>query len=103
MLDPGFDDAPHPSEYEPDGWAHDMSAVVGESTDCCVRCGAVTNRRPCQIPPPPVAECGCGVRYLEGPWGELDLVGMMPDGAGGSFEIRNCVCGSTISREDGEQ
>ena len=45
-----------------------------------------------------VAECGCGARYDEEGWQDLDEGGQQDDGDGGEIELRRCCCGSTISR-----
>jgi hypothetical protein len=44
-----------------------------------------------------VARCACGHAYTAEGWAELELVGDID----GVLEQRNCVCGSTISREKG--
>ena len=44
-----------------------------------------------------VAWCACGHAYSVEEWAELELVGDVD----GVLEQRNCVCGSTISREKG--
>ena len=56
-------------------------------------------------PPPggyhrtPCCHC-CGAVYAtRRDWLTLDWVGTMPDHAGGQLELRNCRCGSTLSRQ----
>lgn len=44
-----------------------------------------------------VGWCACGHAYTAQQWAELELVGDVD----GVLEQRNCVCGSTISREKG--
>ena len=54
------------------------------------------------INPPPrcvVKECGCGETYDQEQWQELPLLGAMPDGVGGTLELRNCGCLSTLAVE----
>ena len=41
--------------------------------------------------------CPCGQRHDRNDWERLRLVGTMDDGDGGTLELRNCQCGSTIS------
>lgn len=48
-----------------------------------------------------VRQCPCGVRYDEEGWAKLHVVGEQDDGAGGTFELRNCaLCHFSISRGD---
>jgi hypothetical protein len=45
-----------------------------------------------------VSVCGsCGRQYSPATWKALHLVGEQSDGEGGVLELRNCLCGSTIS------
>lgn len=46
----------------------------------------------------PVKECACGLSYDRDEWQALRLVGVQHAGAL-DLELRNCVCGSTISVE----
>lgn len=48
-----------------------------------------------------VAECSCGATYIAATWEHLELVGTIDDRAEGGwfYEQRNCVCGSTMTRE----
>jgi hypothetical protein len=46
---------------------------------------------------PVIKRCSCGRVYDLQAWRVLHLVGFQPDD-GGSQELRNCACGSTISR-----
>ena len=41
--------------------------------------------------------CACGRRYDSDGWERLQRLGTMDDGEGGTLEIRNCECRSTIS------
>lgn len=41
-------------------------------------------------------KCRCGATYTPETWSQLPLVGHQDD-VGGSLELRNCTCGSTIS------
>lgn len=53
-----------------------------------------TTRTTTTSPPPPfrlAKACPCGARYDEEGWRELPYVGVMPDGAGGSLVLRNCL------------
>ena len=43
--------------------------------------------------------CGCGNRFDAEQWRQLRLVGRQDDGEGGTLELRNCPCGSTICIE----
>lgn len=46
-----------------------------------------------------VAVCACGSSYSEPAWRRLHFVGVMPgEREGEPIELRNCACGSTISR-----
>ncbi len=52
------------------------------------------------LPPPPslpLKQCRCGCVYTPSEWSGLEYVGLMDDGAGGTLELRNCLCGSTIA------
>lgn len=42
-------------------------------------------------------ECSCGATHTLGEWVKLPLVGHCEDGGGGTLELRNCRCGSTIA------
>jgi hypothetical protein len=50
---------------------------------------------------PDVAKCSCGATYIAATWERLELVGRIDDRDEGGmlFEQRNCVCGSTMTRE----
>lgn len=48
-------------------------------------------------PPPPVKVCTCGEEIAADEWLRLQWVGEMSDGDGGTLELRNHHCGSTIS------
>lgn len=51
-----------------------------------------------------VKPCGCGRAYGIAAWSALAYVGRMPSGEEGvELELRNCVCGSTISIETLEE
>jgi hypothetical protein len=44
--------------------------------------------------------CGCGLSHtLPASWLALPFVGLQDDGDGGHLELRNCPCGSTLTRE----
>ena len=49
--------------------------------------------------PPTVARCACGAAYTEAEWQRLRRVGVQEDVFGfPPQELRDCRCGSTISR-----
>jgi hypothetical protein len=49
--------------------------------------------------PETVARCACGAAYTEKEWLRLRLLGVQEDVFGAPpSELRNCRCGSTISR-----
>ena len=56
---------------------------------------------PRQKPEPLIKRCPppCGKVYTLAQWRELHLVGTMDDGAGGTLELRNCVCETTLAVE----
>jgi hypothetical protein len=49
----------------------------------------------------PYKTCACGASYTREAWGRLEYVGLQHDAGehGEPCEMRNCVCGSTISVE----
>jgi hypothetical protein len=50
------------------------------------------------IPPFTFKACSaCGRGYTREEWLALPLVGIQPDLGGGSMELRNCVCRSTLA------
>jgi len=50
-----------------------------------------------QILPQKPIVCKCGRAHIPIDWVMLDYIGTQPDGDGGLLELRNCLCGSTIS------
>ncbi len=46
-----------------------------------------------------VTTCSCGQTYTAAAFRNLPLCGYQADGDGGELELRNCACGSTISRD----
>jgi len=46
--------------------------------------------------PSPYKVCSCGVQYTLEAWCALPYVGVLVD-PDESFELRNCVCGSTLA------
>lgn len=44
-----------------------------------------------------VRRCGCGREHTRPGWCALDFVGYQPGAEGRVLEMRNCLCGSTIT------
>jgi hypothetical protein len=47
--------------------------------------------------------CSCSCSFDDDTFRLLPYVGIMPDGKGGSMILRNCICGSTISKGSDEE
>lgn len=53
-------------------------------------------------PAPPTAnlhQCSCGSTYTQAEWDAFPSIGFMDGGFGRLLDLRNCACGSTMSRE----
>jgi hypothetical protein len=69
------------------------------STDPQAGKGRVSAPPPCVSPAIFTVRCACGREYSAGEWSQLRFVGIQRVPCEVSLELRDCFCGSTLSRE----